>query len=114
MKGIFQLLLFYSLGAVASRLTLNILPGSIWGMVLLFAALKFNIVNSSEIDRTASFFLDNMILFFIPPAVGIMTSYTLLGTHIWAILTACTVSTILVLASVSLLFRFLDKTASDE
>ncbi|MCD7963943.1 MAG: CidA/LrgA family protein [Rikenellaceae bacterium] len=71
-------------------------------------------MDSKEVKKTVSFFLDNMILFFVPAGVGIITSYDILGKHIWAILAACTISTVLVVASVGLLFQFLDKKKRNE
>jgi holin-like protein len=48
------------------------IPGSIVGFVVLFLLLKFKVVKLSWVDRGGDFLLDNLLLFFIPAAVGIV------------------------------------------
>lgn len=48
------------------------LPGNIVGIVVLFALLHFRIVKLEWIDLGAKWLLAEMLLFFIPPVVGVI------------------------------------------
>jgi holin-like protein len=101
MAGIFILLFFYFAGTLLSALIGNFIPGSVLGMLLLFLSLALRIIKPAQIRNAALFFLDNMMLFFIPIGVGLITSYALIGKYLAAIVVA--ISTILVIAVVGLL-----------
>ena len=77
-------------------------------MVLLFAALSFKWVRPGAVKRVSTFLLDNMMLFFVPVGVGLITSYTLLSRYMLAIIVASLVSTILVIAVVGLVEQKLE------
>lgn len=47
-------------------------PGSILGIVLLFLMLQFKIIKLEWVDLGAKWLLAEMLLFFIPPVVGVM------------------------------------------
>lgn len=100
MAGIFILLFYYFLGMLASYMIGNFIPGSIMGMLLLFLSLVFHIVKPEQVRKSATFFLDNMMLFFIPLGVGLVASYAIIGKFLTAITVASAVSTLLVLAVV--------------
>ena len=108
MYGLFLILLFYLLGCLISVLIGNFVPGSVIGMVLLFAALSLKWVRPGAVKRVATFLLDNMMLFFVPVGVGLITSYTLLSRYMLAIIVASLVSTVLVIAVVGLLEQKLE------
>lgn len=101
-------MLFYLLGCLISALIGNFVPGSVIGMVLLFAALSLKWVRQGAVKRVATFLLDNMMLFFVPVGVGLITSYTLLSRYMLAIIVASLVSTVLVIAVVGLLEQKLE------
>jgi holin-like protein len=100
MAGIFILLFFYLAGSLLATLTGDFIPGSILGMLMLFASLSAGIVKPLQVKSASVFFLDNMMLFFIPLGVGLVASYALIGRFLTAITVASAVSTILVLVSV--------------
>lgn len=100
MYGLFLILLFYLLGCLISALIGNFVPGSVIGMVLLFAALSLKWVRPGAVKRVATFLLDNMMLFFVPVGVGLMTTYSMIGGNLWAILVSLVVSTVLVIVVV--------------
>ena len=108
MYGLFLILLFYLLGCLISALIGNFVPGSVIGMVLLFAALSFKWVRPGAVKRVSTFMLDNMMVFFVPVGVGLITSYTLLSRYMLAIIVASLVSTILVIAVVGLVEQKLE------
>lgn len=47
-------------------------PGSILGIVLLFLMLQFKVIKLEWVDLGAKWLLAEMLLFFIPPVVGVM------------------------------------------
>jgi len=79
MKSLFFLLaqiLFFVILAKTADLLVNWLhlpiPGSIVGIALLFALLKLKIIRLSWIERGSKWLLAEMLLFFVPAAVGII------------------------------------------
>ena len=103
MYGIFLILLFYLLGCFVAAV-----PGSVIGMILLFCALSLKWVRPGHVKKVSMFLLDNMMLFFIPVGVGLITSYTLLSRYMLAIIVASLVSTVLVIAVVGLVEQKLE------
>ena len=108
MYGIFLILLFYMLGCFVAALIGNFVPGSVIGMILLFCALSLKCVRPGHVKKVSMFLLDNMMLFFIPVGVGLITSYTLLSRYMLAIIVASLVSTVLVIAVVGLVEQKLE------
>ena len=108
MYGIFLILLFYLLGCFVAALIGNFVPGSVIGMILLFCALSLKWVRPGHVKKVSMFLLDNMMWFFIPVGVGLITSYTLLSRYMLAIIVASLVSTVLVIAVVGLVEQKLE------
>ena len=50
-------------------------PGSIYGLLLMLAALMTGIVKLEQVKETAEFLIDAMPLMFIPAGVGLMTAW---------------------------------------
>ena len=48
------------------------LPGNIIGMVLLLILLCTKVIKPEQISGVASFFLNHLALFFLPPSIAIM------------------------------------------
>lgn len=97
----FWLLFFYLLGLGLSVLIGGIIPGSVLGMVLLFMALVFGWLSPNRVSRVSELLIDNMVLFFLPAAVGLVTSVGLITANLTAILVAAAVSTVLIVAAVA-------------
>ncbi|MFD1953545.1 CidA/LrgA family protein [Paenibacillus thailandensis] len=73
-------------------------PGSILGIVLLFALLKLKVVKLSWIDLGAQWLLAEMLLFFVPSTVGIVNYESLIrssGLSLAAIIVSSTVAVML-------------------
>ena len=68
-------------------------PAGVLGMILLFLAFLFRMVNPNLLRETAGFFLGNMAFFLLPSAVGIIRHYHLLHEQIIPIAVICVVST---------------------
>ena len=66
------------------------LPGSIIGMLLLTAFLRW-------VKGISDFLVSNMGFFFVPPGVALMLYFDVIAAEFWPIFTATVVSTVLVL-----------------
>ena len=109
--GLFYILFCWALGNGVSLLMAGYLPGSIIGMILLFASLCLRIVDAETIRPAARFLLGVMALFFVPYGVGLMVSYEVLLDNFWAIVVSGGISTMLVLICVGWVFQKLNKKA---
>ncbi len=83
--------------ALVERLRLPI-PGAIAGILLLFALLKLKIVKLQWIDKGADWLLAEMLLFFIPAAVGVVKYKSLVAHSGLRIAAVILISTIAVMA----------------
>lgn len=83
--------------ALVERLRLPV-PGAIAGILLLFALLKLKIVKLQWIDKGADWLLAEMLLFFIPAAVGVVKYKSLVAHSGLRIAAVILISTIAVMA----------------
>ena len=71
------------------------LPGSLVGMILLFALLQLHIVELEQIATVSDFLLGHLPFFFLPAGVALMASFSAMkGLWIW-MLVICLVTTII-------------------
>lgn len=108
LKGVFIILLFYVLGIGASHLIGGIIPGSVCGMLLLFAALFLGIVKPDNVRSVAHALTQNMAVLFVPAGVGVMAQYDLIAQNWVGILTITIVCTLLVLLSTGGIAQYLN------
>ena len=47
-------------------------PGAIIGLILLFNLLLVKVIKEDDVNLTASFFIDNMGIFFVPATIAIL------------------------------------------
>lgn len=81
MKYVKQMLIILMFSFMGELLHLFIslpIPGSIYGMVLLFLALLFGIIKLDGVKETAKFLVEIMPVMFIPAGVGLMVSWDVL------------------------------------
>lgn len=74
------------------------IPGSIYGMILLYTSLCFGIIKLSWIKETGKFLIDIMPLMFIPAGVGLMDSWGILQPVWIPFLVIICISTVMVMA----------------
>ena len=74
------------------------IPASIYGILLLFLALEFNLLKVKDIKETSSFLIAIMPIMFLPPAVGIVESWGLIREAWFPYLLVILVSTVVVMA----------------
>lgn len=109
LPGIFIIFFFYALGEAVAWWVDGFIPGSVIGMVLLFAALCLKWVKPGRIKPVARFLCDNMSLFFVPAGVGVVNALDVLSEYWEAVLVACAVSTVLVIVVVASVQQWFEK-----
>lgn len=78
------------------------LPANIVGMLLLLAMIMLRILPLRWVKAGSSWLLAEMLLFFIPAVVAVVNYSELLRVEGWRILLVITLSTLLVLATTSI------------
>ena len=71
------------------------IPASVYGLLLLFAALCFKLVKLEQVKETGAFLTSILPILFVSPAVGIVEDWALIQEDLLAILLLLIGSTIL-------------------
>jgi Putative effector of murein hydrolase LrgA len=85
MKYMLQLtviLIITFIGEALNRFIPLPIPASIYGMIILFAALKSGLLHLEQVKDVGKFLIDIMPLMFIPAAVGLLEAWPALQ-HTW-------------------------------
>ncbi len=93
------------------------IPASIYGLIILFIALCTKIIRLNQIEKAADFFLTIMPVLFVPPAVELMTKWSVLKDNLAGLLVTCLLSTIIVMAATGMIAQMLigrNKKSSDK
>ena len=101
MKYIKQFILILAISFVGEVLKFLLplpVPASIYGMVLMFAALLTGVLKLEQVRETGKFLIEIMPLMFIPAGVGLMSSWSTLKPLLIpvAVITVVTIVTIMV------------------
>ncbi len=91
------ILLFSFVGEILHALIPLPIPASIYGLVLLFAALLSGVLKVEQVKDAADFLIEIMAILFIPAGVGVMASWDVLQPVIIPVVVILIVSTILVM-----------------
>lgn len=86
------------------------IPGSIIGLALLFTSLYFKWIKLTWVDGGAKFLTAELLLFFIPSAVGIVNYQSIISLVGIKIIVIIFISTIFVMVATGLVADFLEKT----
>jgi len=97
------------LGKTLNTLSGLPIPGSIFGLLLLFTALNLRLVSINTLLPSGNFLLRYLTLFFIPVGVGILQYTDLLSQHWLAITVSSIISTLAVLLTVGWCYQRLNK-----
>ncbi len=73
------------------------IPASIYGIVLLFLGLEFQLVPAGAVEETGLFLIEIMPVMFIPAAVGLLDSWNILRSSLLQYLAVILLSTIIVM-----------------
>ncbi|MEX2501327.1 MAG: CidA/LrgA family protein [Trueperaceae bacterium] len=85
------------------------LPGSVWGMLLLFGALQSGLLPEARVQRASALLVRWLGLLFVPVGVGIVAYGELVRTHAAAIVVAIGVGTVLTLAAAAVCAAALER-----
>lgn len=100
MKYLLQFALILSITALGELLYFLLplpIPASIYGLLLLFFLLSTDILSLDKVEDSGRFLLDIMPVMFIPPAVGLLSSWDALTPVLLPFLFIVLSSTIIVL-----------------
>lgn len=103
MKYIKQFLIILMVSCIGELFNILIpfpIPGSIYGMIILFVFLCCGFIKLSQIKETGDFFIDIMPLLFIPSAVGVISQIDQLKT-IWIKVAIIVVATTIIVMGVT-------------
>lgn len=91
------ILLITFLGEVLKYLLPLPIPASIYGLLLLLAALLTGVIRLEAVRDTAKFLIEIMPLMFIPAAVGLLDSWGAFSSIAVPVIVTTVVSTVLVM-----------------
>ncbi len=74
------------------------IPGSVYGLILMFIFLCTGVLKSEDVKETSSFLLSIMSVTFIPSAVGIITLYGEIRSMMIPLLVIIVLTTVLTFA----------------
>ncbi len=74
------------------------IPGSIYGLVLLFILLLTGVIKLSQVKKTGDLLLSLMPIMFVAPGVGLIKKFDACAEFLVPILTTATLSTFVVMA----------------
>lgn len=100
MKYIKQFLIIISIsfvGEILRRVIPFPIPASIYGLIILFTLLNINIIKINQIKEVSYFLIEIMPLMFLPAAVGLIDSFSVLKKVLVPFVFIVIISTILVM-----------------
>ena len=101
MKYAFQFALIISISFIGEILNMLIplpVPASIYGILLMLLCLHFRVFAAEEVRETGIFLIEIMPVMFIPAAVGLMESWSVIKPSLLPYIIVIIVSTIIVMA----------------
>ena len=84
-------------------------PASIYGLVLMLAALCLKIIRVSDVKDTAMFLIEIMPILFLPAAVGLMDSWHLISSTLLQYIVITILAMVIVMAAGGLFTQFIMK-----
>ncbi len=99
MKYLTQILIIFAftfLGEALSALLPLPIPASIYGLVLLFLALKLKLVRTEQVEDAGNFFISLLPLLFVAPMVGLMDCWDTMKNALLPALAVIAVTTVFI------------------
>lgn len=94
----FSIIIFISfIGEILHHFISLPIPASIYGLVLMFLCLHFHLFQVNAVKDTSHFLIEIMPLMFIPAAVGLISSWSVISQNLVAYLTITLISTFAVM-----------------
>lgn len=95
----FCIILFISFLGEALRRVIPPIPASVYGLVLMLAALASGILKISQVRETSEFLIEIMPVMFIPAGVGLMNSWSALKPVCIPVILITLITTVLVMGA---------------
>lgn len=92
------ILLLSFIGEVLYEILPFPVPASVYGLILMLAALVSGILKVSQVKETAVFLVEIMPVMFIPAGVGLMSSWNTLKPVLIPVLVITVLTTVIVMA----------------
>lgn len=111
-NGIWQVsifILFYIVGNFISKQFHLSIPGSLIGLLLLFLLLQMNVIKMRWVEQGANWLLAELLLFFIPSAIGVIQYKQLLVSQGLQLFFIIILSTAIVMICTGLFSEYLSK-----
>lgn len=107
LKQIGIIFLFSLLGELCRYLIPLSIPASIYGMVLLFAALALKILPQNAVSDSGNFLVSILPVLFVAPTVNILASWDAIKDNLLAIALVIFVTTIITFAVAGMVTQWL-------
>ena len=72
------------------------IPASVYGLLLLFLALRFGLVRSEKVEDVGSTMVSLLPFLFVAPVVNLLDCWDVVSRNLWAIVGIVLLSTVLV------------------
>lgn len=109
LKSLCYIFLFLILGEFIRYLFRIPLAGNIIGMILIFLALRTNLVKLHSVKPASDKLLKYLVLFFVPYGVGLMVYFEVIKEFWFSITLSLVISTLITLYITALVFQKLEK-----
>ena len=110
----FGIIMLFSLAGDLCHMLLPFpIPASIYGMVLLFAALALKLLKVESVKETSAFLVSLLPLLFVIPTVGLMAYWDLIRADVFQIAILIVVTTILTFGVSGMLTKVFRKGGDD-
>lgn len=100
---------FLFLGAAVKKVVPLPIPASMFGLCLLFLALYFHIIKLEWVKKGANWLMAELLLFFIPSAVGIVNYDEIISVQGAEIVGLIGISTIIVVGMTALIAEMITR-----
>lgn len=98
------------MGEILNRVIPAPIPASIYGLLLMFCALRFKIFPVSKVKETSAFMIEVMPIMFVTPSVSIILAVDTIKEYWWQITIISIVTTLAVFAVTGIVTQALMKT----
>lgn len=109
LKEFFIIILISFIGELLNLLIPLPIPGSVYGLVIMFTCLCLKIIKLDNIHTTSKFLIEIMPLMFIPAGVGLITSFADLKPILLEVTVITIVTTILVMAVTGIIAQLMTR-----
>lgn len=115
LKGLSIIFASLIIGEIFNSIFSLPIPETVLSMIIVFVLLQVKIIKIEDIEKVAKTFLLFMPMFFLPSAVGLIESFSLVSSKIVQILLIVLVSTFLTIVVSGLVVqKTIDKYRGDE